>query len=38
MDGAEFNAAAGHLVASNALLHDAMLTVIREFNAASPGS
>ena len=33
MDGSPFDAAAGHLVASNGRLHDEMLTVIREFRA-----
>jgi myo-inositol-1(or 4)-monophosphatase len=33
MDGAPFDPAAGHLVASNARLHDQMLEVIREFRA-----
>ena len=33
MDGSLFDAAAGHLVASNGTLHDEMLTVIREFRA-----
>lgn len=34
MDGSPFDAAAGHLVASNGRLHEEMLTVIREFRAA----
>jgi myo-inositol-1(or 4)-monophosphatase len=33
MDGAPFDPAAAHLVASNGHIHDAMLTVIREFRA-----
>jgi myo-inositol-1(or 4)-monophosphatase len=33
MDGAPFDAAAGHLVASNARLHDQMLAVIRDFRS-----
>jgi myo-inositol-1(or 4)-monophosphatase len=33
MDGTRFDPAAGHLVASNGYIHDAMLTVIREFRA-----
>jgi hypothetical protein len=31
MDGTPFDAAAGHLIASNGALHDEMLRVIREF-------
>jgi myo-inositol-1(or 4)-monophosphatase len=31
MDGSSFDAAAGHLIASNGRVHDQMLTVIREF-------
>ena len=34
MDGATFDAAAAHLIASNGHVHDQMLTVIREFRAA----
>lgn len=37
MDGAEFDVAAGHLVASNGRLHDAALTVIRTFEATRSG-
>ena len=33
MDGSPFDPAAAHLVASNGRVHDAMLTVIREFRA-----
>jgi myo-inositol-1(or 4)-monophosphatase len=33
MDGSPFDPAAAHLVASNARVHDEMLTVIREFRA-----
>jgi fructose-1,6-bisphosphatase/inositol monophosphatase family enzyme len=33
MDGAPFDPAAGHLVASNDRLHEQMLSVIREFRA-----
>jgi myo-inositol-1(or 4)-monophosphatase len=33
MDGVPFDARAGHLVASNGLIHDAMLTVIRDGRA-----
>jgi myo-inositol-1(or 4)-monophosphatase len=33
MDGSPYNAAAAHLVASNGRVHDAMLSVIREFRA-----
>jgi myo-inositol-1(or 4)-monophosphatase len=32
MDGSPFNAAAGHLVASNGGIHDEMLAIIREFH------
>ena len=39
MDGSPFDAAAGHLVASNGPLHDQMLAVIREFrDQATAGS
>ena len=33
MDGAPFDARAAHLVASNGLIHDAMLDVIRDSRA-----
>ena len=33
MDGGPFDSGAGHLVASNARLHDQMLTVVREFRS-----
>jgi myo-inositol-1(or 4)-monophosphatase len=33
MDGSSFDAAAGHLIASNGRVHDEMLTVIREFRS-----
>ena len=33
MDGSPFDAAAGHLVASNGAVHDEMMAVIREFRA-----
>ena len=35
-DGSPFETAAAHLVASNGRVHDAMLTVIREYRAAGP--
>jgi myo-inositol-1(or 4)-monophosphatase len=33
IDGAPFDASAGHLVASNGLLHESLLAVVREFRA-----
>jgi myo-inositol-1(or 4)-monophosphatase len=38
MDGSPFDLMAGHVVASNGRVHDAMLTVIREFRARFPSS
>ena len=38
MDGSPFDLAAGHVVASNGHVHDALLAVIREFRARLPPS
>ena len=38
MDGSPFDLAAGHVVASNGRVHEAILTIIREFRAGIPAS